>query len=187
MPTPWQKSDHTHLKAKLDLRRYFLRKYHRRGAIRVLDCCQGDGVLWARLRREFTLASYWGLDVKPKRARLKVDSMRVLAQSGWSENVIDVDTYGSPWGHWLALLPNVKRPTTVFLTDGRLQAGTDGRLLEALGIGRLKVPPGIGCRLRAIGARALVCQAAARGLRILEAQEASGGAMHYIGVHLRSS
>lgn len=48
-----------------------------------------------------------------------MDSVRLLAQPGWRETVLDVDTYGSPFKHWLALLPNLSRPTTVFLTIGR--------------------------------------------------------------------
>lgn len=55
-----RKTDNSNLGAKLDLRRYFLRKYHGEEPAHVLDCCQGDGVIWARLRQEFPLASYWG-------------------------------------------------------------------------------------------------------------------------------
>jgi hypothetical protein len=112
------RTDNHDPRAKLELRRYFLRKYHADGPIHVLDCCQGGGLLWRTLRQEFTLTSYWGLDLKPRKGRLKLDSVRVLAQAGWPQNVVDIDTYGSPWKHWAAMLPNVARPTTVFLTWG---------------------------------------------------------------------
>lgn len=112
-------TDNGNLTGKLNLRRHFLRKYHADGSANVLDCCQGDGVMWGALRKEFDLAGYWGIDVKPKPGRLKLDSSRILQQPGWPQNVVDIDTYGSPWKHWFAMLPNVVRPLTVFLTIGR--------------------------------------------------------------------
>jgi len=54
------KTDNGHLIAKLDLRRHFLRKYHAGDPANLLDCCQGSGVIWSHLRREFPVASYWG-------------------------------------------------------------------------------------------------------------------------------
>lgn len=112
------KSDNSNMTAKLKLRRYFLEKYHPAGDGRVFDCCQGEGEIWRRLRRDCQVASYWGVDLKPKKGRLKIDSIRVLEQPGWTDNIIDIDTYGSPWAHWLAMLPHVTEPMTVFLTIG---------------------------------------------------------------------
>src|SRR5438552_1243842 len=100
-----KKTDNHNLPAKLALRTYFLRKYHmqdvRRDAagatnINVLDCCQATGKIWGTLQREFPLAGYWGVDVKPKKGRLTIDSVKILDQPGWTQNVVDVDTYGSP-------------------------------------------------------------------------------------------
>lgn len=113
------KTDNGNLPAKLALRRHFLAKYHADGSARVLDCCQGDGVVWTALRKEFSVASYWGLDQKVKRGRMSIDSALVLGHPGWGQNVIDIDTYGSPWKHWLAMLPNMPHSLTVFLTIGR--------------------------------------------------------------------
>lgn len=113
-----KKTDNAHPAAKLELRRYFLRKYHAETPPAVLDCCQGEGLLWRALRKEFPVANYWGVDLKPRRGRLSLDSVRILAQPGWTQDVVDIDTYGSPWDHWRALLPRVARPTTVFLTVG---------------------------------------------------------------------
>ena len=59
MPASKVKTDNAHVRAKLDLRRHFLRTYHADGSANVLDCCQGSAVLWSTLRREFKLAGYW--------------------------------------------------------------------------------------------------------------------------------
>jgi len=141
-----KKTDNHNLGAKLALREYFLGKYHGSGA-HVLDCCQGDQVIWSALRKKFRIQTYWGLDKKPKVGRLKLDSVRVLEQPGWTQDVVDIDTYGSPWKHWSAMLPHVVRPMSVFLTIGQWQMGTDSKILECLGLGELKVPQGIACQL----------------------------------------
>jgi hypothetical protein len=180
-----QKTDNHDPAAKLELRRYFLRKYHR-DPPDVLDCCQGSGLLWGRLRDEFPTRSYWGLDLKPKPGRLQLDSIRVLAQPGWPQNVVDIDTYGSPWKHWAALLPHVGRPVTVFLTIGQWQMGTDAEILRALGLGKLKIPPGIAVKLHGLALAYLFGKATDAGLRIVEAMEAlSDGSARYIGLHLQ--
>jgi hypothetical protein len=179
------KTDNHDPRAKLALRRYFLTKYHADDPPHVLDCCQGGGLLWKRLRQEFPVASYWGLDLKAKKGRLKLDSVRVLSQPGWPQNVIDVDTYGSPWKHWGAMLPNVVRPLTVLLTIGQWQMGTDSRIIEALGLGDLSIPPGIAIKLHGLGLRYLLAQAPAAALRIVEAIEAvSDGSARYVGLRL---
>ena len=142
-----KKTDNSSLEAKLLLRRYFLDKYHAKKKPKVLDCCQGDQLLWTKLRKEYDLASYWGVDMKPKRGRLKIDSRRILALPGWKENVIDIDTYGSPWRHWMAMLPNVSQPITVFLTIGRMTMGADKASLKALNLENIKLPAGIALKV----------------------------------------
>lgn len=138
-----KKTDNHNLRAKLDLRRHFLRVYHADGA-RVLDCCQGHGVIWSRLRSEFHVRSYLGLDVKPKPGRLLVDSSRFLAAGGWTENVIDIDTYGEPWKHWNAVIDTIRYATTIFLTIGSVSSGhgsnVSGAERKALGLGDLHIP-----------------------------------------------
>lgn len=120
-----KKTDNGFLNLKLDLRRHFLRAYHANGDARVLDCCQGSGMIWTPLRNEFPIASYWGLDIKPQKGRLRLASQQVLAQPGWNQNVIDIDTYGSPWEHWSVMLANATFPITCFLTVGR--RGVNGK------------------------------------------------------------
>ena len=179
------KTDNADPRAKLELRRYFLRRHHAAGPINVLDCCQGGGVLWKRLREEVSVASYWGVDLKPKKGRLRLDSVRILSQPGWPQNVIDVDTYGSPWKHWEALLPNLSQPTTVFLTIGQWQMGTDSKILEALGLGGLRIPPGIAIRLHGIAVSYCLSRSYACSIIMVEAVEAvSSGNARYIGVRL---
>ncbi len=112
------KTDNTNLSGKLALRRYFLKKYHTGVPLHVLDCCQGEGEIWQSLRDEFPPDTYWGVDVKPRRGRLKIDSVRILRQPGLPQNVIDIDTYGAPWSHFSSFVPNLHHPTTVFLTIG---------------------------------------------------------------------
>lgn len=181
-----KKTDNGNLSAKLTLRRYFLDKYHDRN-FHVLDCCQGSGVIWNKLRSEYDLASYWGLDVKRKPGRLRLDSARVLQQPGWSQNVIDVDTYGSPWEHWSGILANFRDAVTVFLTIGQVTYG-GSRLINvvrhSLGIGKLKIPNAIGAKLNAFATIPLI-STANESATIVEAAEAfPSGNARYIGVRL---
>ncbi len=131
-----KKTDNSNLAAKLALRRHFLDRYHAEGAFTVFEACQGSGTLWATLAREYTFAA-WGVDLKKAPGRLQVDSIRVLGITGLDADVIDVDTYGSPWKHWFALLPCIDRPVTVFLTEGLVRIGggnLDMLLRESMGL-----------------------------------------------------
>tara|TARA_B100001741_G_C16537833_1_gene592857 strand:+ start:609 stop:1181 length:573 start_codon:yes stop_codon:yes gene_type:complete len=127
-----KKTDNDFLASKLALRRFMLDRFHADGDIRVFDCCQGDGVVWSELRKDFDLQKYWGVDVKKRRGRLKVDSKRVVAQPGLNCNVVDIDTYGMPWDHWLNLFPNITEPTTVFLTIGLITMGGGSALSKTI-------------------------------------------------------
>lgn len=188
------KTDNHNPKAKLDLRRYFLRKYHAGTPIDVMDCCQGSGLLWNKLQEEFPVTSYWGMDLKPKKGRLKLDSSRVLEQPGWTQNVIDIDTYGSPWKHWLALLPNVARPTTVFLTIGRIivMGGSPAsrQELDACGANfkRLALPQSFGPVIAENAISYLLSSTCDNDIITTEAVEAvSNGNARYIGLRLEKS
>jgi hypothetical protein len=176
--------------AKLDLRRYFLAKYHATPP-RVLDCCQGSGYLWSVLSKEFPPATYWGIDKKVKKGRLRVDSRRVLALPGWEADVVDIDTYGSPWPHWLAMLPSVRYSLTVFLTWG---SGGPGRVklgheeLDAMGLTLKSVKAMSGAITHNLVGLARACclaKAADFGLELAEVKEAvTGGNAAYYGVRL---
>jgi len=179
------KTDNHNPAAKLALRRYFLEKYHSEPPD-VMDCCQGSGLLWNEIRKTHEVKTYWGMDIKPQKGRLKIDSSRVLQQRGWTQNVIDIDTYGSPWKHWYAMLPNIIRPVTVFLTVGQISLSSPSKdAYAAIGI-RFKIPMGIGVKLKKIVVPYLLCDAL-KYCTITEAMEAESTAnmnARYIGVHL---
>lgn len=182
-----KKTDNHNPEVKLKLRKYFLEKYHANGSAKVFDCCQGGGVMWTTIQQTHAVESYWGVDVKPKKGRVKIDSIRVLQQSGLKQDVIDIDTYGSPWKHWFAMLPNIVRPTTVFLTIGSCKVGGSALSTEAravLEIGNLQIPKGIGFKLNELAVDH--CLSAGTGFcTIVEAVESvSTGNARYIGVRL---
>lgn len=181
------KTDNHNLGAKVALRLHFLEKYHPEGA-EVLDCCQATGAIWRELRKRVAVRSYWGVDLVPRHGRLRADSVRILAQPGWRQDVIDCDVYGSPWAHWFAMLPNVVRPTTVFLTVAQIRIGAPALLLSALGVRfkRLRMPPSLGGQLIERGVVACLAAAREHGLELPEVAECPnpGGMARYIGVRL---
>ena len=182
-----KQTDNHNPDAKLLLRKYFLEKYHADGSATVFNCCQGGGVMWNTIRKTHPVKSYWGVDLKEKKGRLKIDSIRIL-QQGLAQSVIDIDTYGSPWKHWFALLSKLNGPKTVFLTIGStmFKGATDGAVLAALGcvFTRLKLPETFYGRLDEIG----VNHALAMGADFATLREAvesvSTGNARYIGVRL---
>jgi len=185
------KTDNHDPRAKLELRRYFLRKYHADEPPDVLDCCQGGGLLWRKLREEFRVRSYWGVDLKPKKGRLKLDSVRILQQAGWPQNVVDVDTYGSPWKHWAAMLPNITQPTTVFMTMAWVVASFqqyDRVAMQAMKMPaniQKKAPKSILAAMTRFATPWLLCMGTEVSITVIEAVEAeSTGNARYIGVRL---
>ena len=187
---PDTKTDNGHLKHKLELRRYFLRKYHGDKPPHVFDCCQGSKVIWTQLQSEFATASYWGVDVKPKPGRLKIDSTRVLSQPGWNFDVIDCDTYGSPWKHYVEMCRNATKPVTVFLTIGKPILAAGGRSiskqeLQAIGID-FDIPPGFGVSLCNHATECLLQTGCSNDtISIIEAVEAvADGNARYIGIRI---
>lgn len=181
------KTDNHNPKVKLDLRRYFLDKYHADKPPSVFDCCQGSAVMWTQLQKEFEVANYWGVDLKPKKGRLKIDSVRILQQRGWSFDVIDVDTYGSPWKHWVSIVELSKKPVTVFLTIGQLKmiGGFQGPAPKEI-VKSLNLPPStpniLSANCTPLGNDLMLAKALEFGT-ITEAVEAvSDGNARYIGV-----
>jgi len=187
--TASQKTDNHDPRAKLNLRRYFLEKYHRDGHGRVLDCCMGSGFIWRELQREWKVASYVGLDVKPKKGRLKIDSARYLEAGGWDHDIIDIDTYGAPWKHWVAMLEHMGTSATAFLTIGRGRGESsvmDNASKKAMGIYGMSIPPAIRGELWGLGVMYSLTAVDSYGIEITEALEAeSTGNARYIGVRLR--
>ena len=179
-------TDNSALPSKLALRRHFLRAYHAGTRPLVFDACAGSSVIWRTLAQEFDV-QYWGVDVKPRRGRLTIDSIRILQQPGWTFDVIDIDTYGSPWEHWAAMLPHVRKPTTVCLTWGNVWYGVaPGAIHKVLGLSfRVKPPAMLLAKAYRYALPYLLDQARQHGVRISEACEApSAGSVRYFGLRL---
>ena len=181
------KTDNHNPGAKLMLRKYFLEKYNPNGTATIFDCCQGGGVMWNTIQKTHQIKSYWGVDLKAKKGRLKIDSIRIL-QQGLSQNIIDIDTYGSPWKHWFALLSKLEEPKTVFLTIGStmFKGATDKAVLASLGciFKKLKLPETFYGRLDEIGVKYALASAG-HFAKITEAIESlSTGNARYIGIRL---
>ncbi len=186
-PVKAHQTDNGDMAAKLTLRRYLLRKYHGSDPIRVLDCCQGSRRMWNALGREFNVQSYWGIDKKPMPGRMRLDSARILQLEGWEEDVVDIDTYGTPWKHWAGLIRTADHSVTVFLTWGQLNmTAPDNVVTAAAGIGELKIPHCLRKHVANVGANALLSQCGVYGKRIVEAVEApSHGSARYLGIRLQ--
>lgn len=199
-----KQTDNANLEAKLELRRYFMRRYHPTGAC-VFDACRGDKAIWTRLQSELTSAPdtcdtpaapcrirYFGVDVKPKRGVLKADSLRILAHTDISRyDVIDIDTHGLPWKHYRAMLPNIKRAVTVFLTLGHALntagAFNDKGVAQVLGIKfpTLKLPPAIIARVTDVAIPAFIWQCSEHGLEVQDFTEAERSQhARYFGLRL---
>ena len=185
------KTDNHSLAAKLKLRRHFLDWYHAGEYFAVFDACQGSGRIWKVLAKEYEFA-YWGVDSQRRPGRLKMDSERLLGMDGFVADVVDVDTYGSPWKHWLALLPNVGAPVTVFLTEGLVKVCggvVDALVREGLGLSfpTLTPPNALVLNLpREMVWKTMIAQAREHGLRVRAIVEAlnPGGSARYLGVRL---
>ncbi len=183
------KTDNSHLEAKLKLRRYFLNKYHADGDVRVFDCCQGSGIIWEKLRGEYQVQTYWGVDLKPKKGRVVVDSARVL-QCGLTENVVDIDTYGSPWKHYFNFSKTIAKPVTVFLTWGIVRIGGGNLCKETMKANgwskfTLKAPKALFVKLEQNTLSYLLSSGCKNGNMIIEAKRmAVEGNAIYIGLRI---
>lgn len=116
------KKDQTFIETKIALRERFARRWHPDGP-RVLDCFAGYRNVWHVLHgRGIECREYLGLDIEDRPGCIRADSLewlRDLAACGGNLaefDWIDLDAWGSPWAHWAALLPMIRRPTTVALT-----------------------------------------------------------------------
>lgn len=183
-------TDNGHLSAKLKLREYFLEKYHSAGDSSVLDCCQGDKTIWRILEKKYAIKSYWGVDVKKKKGRLKIDSVRILQQEPIAQNIIDIDTYGAPWNHWFALLENISQDTTVFLTIGSTMQGgsSNSASMKCLGIDfKNKYPASFRGVLSDIGSKYSLAAALRYGIIIEALESVAGGNARYIGIRIQKT
>lgn len=179
------KTDNHNLSAKLDLRRALLSRFPSSEGFAVCDCFSGGEAIWTQLREEFAVRNYLALDVKSKRGRLKLDSLRYLQNQKWEHDVIDLDAYGAPWRHWFEVLKH-GRACTVFLTIGNTMfKGQQSEALAALGI-TFEIPVGLHGGLAPLVVDHCLGQALGYGFQIPFAVEAlnPGGSARYIGLRL---
>lgn len=111
------KTGNSFISAKLNLRRYFLKKYPS-APYRVVDCYAGDQAIWKRLGQEYPI-QYIGLDKnKASDGVINIAAEKWLSQTEWLADVVDIDSKKDPWGAYFALLENfVGDEITVFLTS----------------------------------------------------------------------
>jgi hypothetical protein len=112
------KRDNTNLPAKVKLREYYLDRYFAGNKeIYVLDACAGDSLIWSELRKRYPV-KVMSVDVKKKPGRIAIKSERIMAAASGVQ-VCDIDTWGSPWSKYFALLESLKSlKLAVFLTIG---------------------------------------------------------------------
>lgn len=180
------KTDNHNLRAKLDLRRKMLSG---QSGLLVMDCFSGqDEAIWKQLRLELQVSEYLALDLKRKRNRLAIDSLRVLEGQKWHHDVIDLDAYGSPWEHWFQVLASDRhRSLTVFLTIGSAVMGSLPKIaLQALGVPP-DTPTGMHKQLTEDAVNACLSATYEYNWKVAEAFEAEnpGGNARYIGVKLQ--
>lgn len=184
---PTKKTDNANLDGKLLLRRYFLDKYP---CTSVLDCCQGSKKIWGTLLAEYP-TRYLGVDVKEKKGRLKIESQRILGQPGWYYDVIDIDTYGSPWEHWENALRFSTHDLTIFLTIGMVKVmggQTSSAVMRWLGLDSFspKIPSSLASKCSAMAIPYCLARAGRHGFEIVEAMAAERSKnAEYIGIRLR--
>jgi hypothetical protein len=140
------KVDNKSLAGKLALRRAILNRFPTR-PLKVLDCFAGEGRLWETLKREYEVEAYVPIDTSPRQAgTLPGDAMLLVRSVGVDQfNVIDVDSYGEPWGALFTCLPLIGQPTCLFATHGygKAFAWASSAVRRLLGIPRdWKIPHG---------------------------------------------
>lgn len=102
----------------------------------VLDCCMGPGLIWQEIRKQQPVEEYMGLDLKPQRGGLRMDSRRYCKSPAVARHsVIDIDTYGAPWEHYFAAADRIRSRWLVFLTIGQVMMGTQWLAVDDI-IGR---------------------------------------------------
>lgn len=187
--SPSNRTDNRDLRLKLAIRRWTIAAAGLGPDLRVLDLCAGEGHIWQVLRKEYRLSSYTPCDRNPRMpGTIKGDAERLVESFDLSLfDVIDVDTWGSPWEIWLRLSGRVRQRTAILLTHGtRGVAGSGPAMslieLDALGIPRSwPIPKKVALNRIAAGALLAKGVRALNVLRIAKAETQQGGShmCHY--------
>lgn len=119
----------------------------------------------------------------------------MLAQVGFKAAVVDLDAYGSPMKHYVALLENMQSDVTVFVTMtttitrwGKSKwafGGMDSETKRILGLKKLPIPPTLAAKANIFFGQNTLGIADRFGFNIGEAIEAQNiGNARYIGLRL---
>lgn len=117
------KTDNAFLADKIALRTQVI-KAADLGDLRVLDTCAGRGIIWSEMKKRFKVASYTPCDKKPRMPgciKMELDDRHLDVFNMAKFNVVDIDTYGDPFGAWLNLSKRLGHKTAFFLTHGFLR------------------------------------------------------------------
>lgn len=182
-----KQSDNSNLAAKLAIRRHMLDRYPD-SPRNVLDCCAGVKTIWTQLRKEYKVGQYLPFDLQVRSGTVRMNSIHALANAELvaAFDVIDIDTYGSPWPHWLAMLPHVRSAKTVFLTIGKCggRKSVTNAELAVLGIGRLPVPQALRWKLAPLVVSYCLTRSYGHGILIKDAVETTAINARYLGLRL---
>jgi hypothetical protein len=178
------KTDNHNVEAKLGLRKEFIAN-----GMSVLDCFSGEGeAIWSTLRKQYQITEYVALDIKAKKNRLKIDSLRFLQSQDWIFDVVDLDAYGSPWSHWMEVLKtNRQSEIIVFLTIG---SAVFGRLssvaLRSMNLPK-ETPSGMHKQLSSESVSFMLAECYKFDWIVIKASEAMnhGGSARYLALHLK--
>lgn len=178
------KTDNHNIEAKLALRKLFVSD-----GVSVLDCFSGESeAIWSALRKKYRITEYVALDIKAKKNRLKIDSLRFLEGQHWKFDIIDLDAYGSPWSHWMEVLKTDRQSEiVVFLTIG---SAVFGRLssvaLRSMNLPK-ETPSGMHKQLSSESVSFMLAECYKFDWIVIKASEAMnhGGSARYLALHLK--
>ena len=124
-----------------------------------------------------------GVDIKPIRGHLKIDSRKLLKANTGEFDVIDIDVYGSPLRYLDILLPLIKKQIILFLTFGKVGGwGYDRIINNILGI-KFDIPPTIGASINSRFLEEILAGQINKFAKIIECRESPCSRnARYIGV-----
>lgn len=184
------KTDNDNLASKLALREHFLDRF---GGSSVLDCCAGAGVIWEYLLLHRPEIEYTAIDDHGTLGAIPADSLPLIPILGRDCDVIDIDTYGSPWEHWVSVLRDTPpRPLTVCLTFGASMLGAlTVESLKAIGMHSAMartVPIGMHKAIGMLLPTYMMALPPMLGWRVeYHAESRRGKTARYIGVRLQAA
>jgi hypothetical protein len=112
--------------------------------LRVLDLCSGEGHIWREMKeRGARVDEYVPVDRAPRQGgtiKGNIGEGMVEALNVPNFNVIDVDTYGSPWEIWSFIAKRITGRTAAFLTDGAAGSMTCGGVLTKFARSAMGIP-----------------------------------------------